>query len=210
MHKLLLAVINGKMYFAIKNIYTMTLACVKLNSNMKSSWFHTLFGVRQGDSMSPSLFSVFLIDLAKEIQEMNCGVEVNGRNFGILLYADDIALMSTTEENLQKMLNVLSNWSSKWCIYVNEKKSKIVHFRKNLVNRSSFHFKCGESTLNYVTSYKYLGVTINEFLSYDDNANILAQSAGRALGGIIAKYKMHKNTWATLGLQNCTTHVYVL
>ena len=61
---------------------------------------------------------------------MNCGVEVNGQNVGILLYADDIALMSTTEENLQKMLNVLSNWSSKWCIYVNEKKIKDSAFQE--------------------------------------------------------------------------------
>ena len=43
-----------------------------------------------------------------------------------------------------------------------------------------------------VSSYKYLGDFFNEFLCYDENADILAQAEGRALGSIIAKYKSHK------------------
>ena len=67
LHKLLNAAINGKMYFAIKTIYSVTNACVKLNNGVKSDWFETLFGVRQGDSLSPSLFSIYLNDFAEEI-----------------------------------------------------------------------------------------------------------------------------------------------
>ena len=36
MHKLLNAGINGKMYFAVQNIYSMTESCVKLNNGLRS------------------------------------------------------------------------------------------------------------------------------------------------------------------------------
>ena len=193
MHKLLNAGVNGKMYFAIKNIYSVTNACVKLSNGIKSEWFETLFGVRQGDSMSPSLFSIYLNDFAEEIKSLNAGIDIpNGRNVSLLLYADDIALLAPSEVDLQRMLDVLFNWSKKWCINVNKTKSKIIHFRHERTEISKNVFKCGESNISYVSSYKYLGVFFNEFLCYDENADILAQAAGRALGSIIAKYKSHK------------------
>ena len=33
---------------------------------------------------------------------------------------------------------------------------------------------------------------MSEFLKYDENAETLADAAGRALGSVIAKYKRHK------------------
>ena len=33
----------------------------------KSEWFNTLYGIRQGDSLSPTLFAVYINDLATEI-----------------------------------------------------------------------------------------------------------------------------------------------
>lgn len=113
------------------------------------------------------------------------------RNVSILLYADDIALIAPNEQALQAMLNKLSEWSSKWRVYVNCSKSKIMHFRKSNTERTVFEFKCGKTVLDYVSSYKYLGITLYEFLKYDENAKLLAEAAGRALGSIVAKYKLH-------------------
>ncbi len=91
--------VNGKLYFAIKNIYTFTFSSVKLNNGLQSDWFSTTFGVRQGDSMSPTLFSIYLNDLAQEIKSLKCGIDVNGRNVNISLYADDIALNAPPEKD---------------------------------------------------------------------------------------------------------------
>ena len=52
-------------------------------------------------------------DIATEIKELNAGINVNGRNVGILLYADDMALVATSEIKLQSMLNILYGWSVK-------------------------------------------------------------------------------------------------
>ena len=55
----------------------------------------------------------------------------------------------------------------------------MVHFRPKRQRRSefSFHF------------YKYLGILIDEHLTYEHCAKVLSDSAGRALGGIINKFK---------------------
>ena len=48
-YKLLKSNIGGKIYYAIQELYKETLSCVQL-SNMRTEWFRTLYGVRQGDN----------------------------------------------------------------------------------------------------------------------------------------------------------------
>lgn len=43
-------------------------------------------------------------------------------NLGILLYADDIAILSDSTENLQKILDTVSYWCEKWRLHINMKK----------------------------------------------------------------------------------------
>ena len=38
--------------------------------------------------------------------------------------------------------------------------------------------------VNYCTSYRYRGVTLNQFLDYNFTADIQSEPAGRALGAI--------------------------
>ena len=59
--------IDRKIYFILKHLYAFTEACVTINENC-SSWFKTKKGVRQGDNLSPTLFSIFIYDLAKGLK----------------------------------------------------------------------------------------------------------------------------------------------
>ena len=63
-----------------------------------TDWFNVDSGVRQGDSLSPTLFSLFLNDLAKEIKDLDAGIMIAGICLSILLYADDIVLIAPTPE----------------------------------------------------------------------------------------------------------------
>ena len=47
----------------------------------------------------------------------------------------------------------------------------------------------GDTQLDIVSQYKYLGVILNEFLDYSVTAKFLADSGNRALGALINKYK---------------------
>ena len=49
-------------------------------------------------------------NLASEVKSLNCGVKLGDTTISILLYADDIALISESEDSLQRMLDVVNNW----------------------------------------------------------------------------------------------------
>ena len=110
-----------------------------------------------------------------------------------MLFADDIVIMAETEEQLQKLLNFVNDWCRKWRMKVNKDKTKVMHFRRKAHNRTNSTFYLGGNELEIVDEYKYLGVFLDEYLDYNTCANILAGAAGRALGGIISKFKSIKN-----------------
>ena len=113
LHKLLCYNINGRIYFAIKSLYTNTSNCVQIN-NLFTDWFSCNLGVRQGDTMSPTLFNIYITYLIKELNANNQVIKLGNKHICILLYADDIGIIAKNEHNLQTMLDILNNWCSKW------------------------------------------------------------------------------------------------
>ena len=74
-------------------------------------------------------FSMYLNDMAVGIKQLQCGVNLNGFELSILLYADDIVLIAPDERKLQLMLEFVSSWCKKWRMAVNTDKTHVVHFR---------------------------------------------------------------------------------
>ena len=58
--KLLLFRITGKLFNVVRNIYDNVKFCVQLNNN-KSAYFNCYTGVREGESLSPLLFALYLL-----------------------------------------------------------------------------------------------------------------------------------------------------
>ena len=106
LYKLLLNKIDGKFYYFVKAMYTNMEASVKLNGSL-SSWFPCASGVKQGDNLSPTLFALFINDLAEELKTLNCGITNDETHVCCLLYADDLMLLSDSEDNMQRMLDLL-------------------------------------------------------------------------------------------------------
>ena len=172
-------------------MYKDTFMAIKVNDKI-SQWFKTYAGVRQGQNDSPSVFSVFLNSLAESIKQANLGITVGEVVISILLYAEDIVLLSDTEEQLQKMLNILNSWFAKWRIKVNHDKTQIIHCRQRKVKQSEYVFKLGEHVLNKVSNYRYLGCTLNEHCDFLVTGNSLAEGASRALGKLLAKFYQNR------------------
>ena len=183
--------IHGRLFNTLSTIYSSSNSQLRLNGHLTNS-FNVTSGVRQGDTMSPILFSMFLNDLATGIIDLNCGVSINESNISILLYADDIVLVAPTEADLQKMLDFVSKWCQKWRMAVNTDKTKVVHFRQRSHVQTIYNFYLGSDVLEIVAHYKYLGVIFDEFLDFEHNASVLADAAGRALGAIRTKLKYLK------------------
>jgi hypothetical protein len=78
-------------------------------NKLYTPWFEATMGVRRGDCLSSTLFALFINDLAFEIKKLNKGIDIDGFTLCLLLFADDIALIAESEENLQEMLDCVIN-----------------------------------------------------------------------------------------------------
>ncbi len=140
LYKLLRIGIKCHIYESIKNIYQNSYCSVYVN-NMLTDWFDTNAGIKEGDSLSPTMFGIFINDIVEDVKSVNTGIEIDGHNICILLYADDIELLSDTEEGLQKLLNKVYQWNLKWKIMFNAKKYNILHVRQSHITRTNLNFK---------------------------------------------------------------------
>ena len=113
MYKLKLNGIDGYMYNAISSLYVNTESCVCVNG-FQTNWFPCVNGVRQGDNISLTLFSIFINEFAVKIKNLKMGIPVEYEKISILLYADDIALVTENERNMQVVPDILNKWCEKW------------------------------------------------------------------------------------------------
>ena len=65
-------------------------------------------GVRQGDTLSPVMFTAAVEDVFKRIN-IEAGININGVRLSNLRFADDIILFTESEEKLKDMLEDLNN-----------------------------------------------------------------------------------------------------
>jgi hypothetical protein len=60
----------------------------------------------------------------------NEGIDVEMFEMFLILYADDIVILANSKDELQKGLNVLSDFYDRWKHSVNTSKTEIMIFRK--------------------------------------------------------------------------------
>ena len=65
------------------------------------------------------------------------------------------------------MLDHVSEWCKKWQLKINPDKTQIIHFRGKQKPKTNHTFHCSENDIKIVPSYKYLGVILDEFLTYE-------------------------------------------
>ena len=119
--------VTGHMYNAISSLYSNPKSRVILQ-DYSTDYFDCPVGVKQGDCLSPTLFAIFINDLASEIKSSGVGVNLNidddegnveATLINILLYADDIVLFAENEADLQSLLNIVEIWCQNWRLEVN-------------------------------------------------------------------------------------------
>ena len=101
--------IRGKMYKAVKSMYEVVKARVRVGDDLTEAFMCSL-GLKQGDSWSPILFSLLINELANEIVlKGKHGITLSPDILQILimLFADDVVLLSNTIVGLQQQLSVL-------------------------------------------------------------------------------------------------------
>jgi len=132
------------------------------------SEFQINCGVKQGGILSPYLFNCFIDDLICEITNRNVGALYKNLNTSIVVYADDILLISPVGRHLQIMLDICSKYSSDWLIKFNPSKSKIITFGEPTVPNQEF--KIQNLIIEGTDKIEYLGIEINNKFDFDTPA----------------------------------------
>ena len=81
------------------------------------------------------------------------------QTFFLLLYADDIVIITESSEGLQKPLNTLYDYSQHWKLTVNINKTKIMFFRSGGILPKKLVFTYDGKELDFVDDFKYLGIS---------------------------------------------------
>ena len=122
-------------------------------------------GVRQGDSISPKLFTAALEYIFRKIDWKDNGLNINGRKLTHLRFADDIILISHNTEELQEMLDQMNYHCSQYGLKINTKKTKVI---VNTSATTNTPITLDSSQLESVEEYIYLGQTIRADKNMDN------------------------------------------
>lgn len=174
----------------LQSMYSNATSRVKLPNNQVTDQFHCEVGVRQGCNLSPLLFSLFISGLESDLAKNNMGTRLWNRSIDLLMYADDIVLLSPSEEGLKKHLRSLEEFCKQWKLEVNIDKTKVCAFGKKPRSLSPFSFKGME--LEMVQAYKYLGVWLSTNRIYNKAQQAQANQGKKAifaLQRLLAKLK---------------------
>ncbi len=87
---------------SLQSLYENVQCSVRINGTL-TDWFPVTLGLKQGCTISLTLFNLYIDGLVRVIKESGVGGEI----IAILLYADDIVLLAESQQELQCLLDVL-------------------------------------------------------------------------------------------------------
>ena len=186
--------INGKCLTFIQILYNNIKSRIS-TADGTSAFFSCKIGVRQGENLSPFLFSIFLNNLDhyfrnRKMTGVTC--EFKDENITIflkiffLLYADDTVVFSDNPNDLQRSLDTFKDYCNDWKLLVNVNKTKVLIISQGRP-RGKLHFYYDGMELEIVKEYKYLGIYISHSGTFQTAKKYLAEQANKALFSMIKK-----------------------
>ena len=186
-HKLLLEKLEkhgicGRVLTLIESYLSNRKHLVKING-VESSFLKLNIGVPQGSVLGPLLFLIFINDLPY------------ATDFKVKLFADDTLLTLEGDEyaDLKYKVNMeiskVHNWLCVNKLTLNISKSKyMIITNKTKPSPSEFYVKINGTNLENCSSYKYLGVYIDEKLDWKAHVDYICKKVTKVCG-ILAKLR---------------------
>lgn len=147
--------------------------------------------------MGPLLFLIYINDSAGEMLSTGSS---------ITMYADDLLLhrvisSSDDYELLQNDINTLAKWVDRNHLTLNAGKCKCMVISRPRRRSIPFYpLKLHMQTMERVSQYKYLGVLINEDLTWSSHINEISNKARRMVGLLYRQFYAWTSTPALLKL----------
>uniref|UniRef100_A0A3B3WIQ9 Reverse transcriptase domain-containing protein n=1 Tax=Poecilia mexicana TaxID=48701 RepID=A0A3B3WIQ9_9TELE len=164
---------SSKFIKIIQELYNKPTGKIRINGGL-SEEIKIERGCRQGCSISPLLFAIFIEPLAQWIRQNTKihGIKINHKEQKLALFADDILIyLARPRESLPELHKILLEYGKFSGYKLNSHKSQVLTFKYSPGNIDKENFK-----INWdMDSIRYLGVTIPKDLRkiLSDNYNPL-------------------------------------
>ena len=146
-------------------------------------------GVKQGCPLAPTLFNLFLNDLAPELSTVDGHFPTLGDcKIPVLLYADDAVLISRSRLGLKRLMNKCLDYLSTNKLQLNYQKSKILVFSKS---RKIYKWTFKRHPIEQVRTFKYLGLLFSADSSWAGH-RYMAQTTAKISSMAISRFFYNK------------------
>jgi hypothetical protein len=167
LYKCKLAGIHGRALQFISALYRNPMSQVSSPSGPAGAPFPVERGVRQGCPLSPLLFNIFIDDLVPTVNETS-DVAVPGlpshRSVGILLFADDAAIVRDSPEAMQDAMFSLDRWLRCNGLEANVDKCGVMLIGSAPQDTLLANIRLQCHRIPVVECYKYLGISFHRSL----------------------------------------------
>ena len=144
-----------------------------------SEYLEITCGVPQGSILGPLLFIMYINDMVEYVQDCK-----------LSLYADDTAMYTCCKSNIELMmtlnieLGLINEWLKANKLTINVTKTKYVVFgtRHMLQTKPDLNLKIGGKPIERVSTMKYLGVLLDDLLTFEEHITHVVTKSTQKLG----------------------------
>ncbi|KAI3354761.1 hypothetical protein L3Q82_004590 [Scortum barcoo] len=145
--------VRGPLLRAVRSLYDRSRSLVRI-AGSKSDLFPVHVGLRQGCPLSPVLFIIFMDRISRRSQGPE-GVRFGNHRISSLLFADDVVLMASSSQDLQRVLERFAAECEAAGMRISTSKSEAMVLDRK---RVACPLRVGGEVLPQVEEFKYLGV----------------------------------------------------
>ena len=146
---------GGKVVALIRSMYYNDCVRVNLAQGLSDPVYFTQ-GVKQGCSLSPMLFALYIASLGTALHNTNLGIEFGHVTLTALFFADDLLLLSSTPKGgMNKLLNLVTE-------FCNDMRMKLSVTKTYILTNAQYNvsWTVEDETIEEILIAKYLGVHI--------------------------------------------------
>ena len=167
--------IRGKVYNLFESYLSDRQQYVRVN-NVDSKMKPVTCGVPQGSVLGPLLFIIYINDIANSCKD---GLfRIFADDTGIFCQSNNIESLVTKVEII---IGKINDWFTANKLTLNVKKTSYVIFRSKRCKNINLpeSISCGDIKINRESNVKYLGLILNEHLSWDEHTNEICNKLKR-------------------------------